>query len=260
MKIFLSSTFLDLVDERDAVLKALRRKRMSSLAMEDFLATPTTPSETALANLRNSDVMVLVIGFQAGSLLSDGSGRTYTWDEYEELLKLGKEALVFVKQKRRWFRRKPAWVNKEKNPGKRKALDDFRASVGKRYTWDYFETPDQLALGVIESLDRWEANGRPGARKTFASTEDYFAGKNPTGHFQLLDFGTTLLGRDEQRRYREKQNTTLLGYCPSRRMPFLEGRTLVARRLGKGNSHSMSSPHGRRCAPTGFGWKDIAGT
>jgi hypothetical protein len=198
MKIFLSSTFLDLVDERDAVLKALHRKRMSSLAMEDFLATPTTPSETALANLRNSDVMVLVIGFKAGSLLSDGSGRTYTWDEYEELLKLGKEALVFVKQERRWFRPKPAWVNKEKNPDKRKALDDFRASVGKRYTWYYFETPDQLALGVIESLDRWEANGRPGARKTFASAEDYFAGKNPTGHFQLLDFGTTLLGRDEQ--------------------------------------------------------------
>src|ERR1700674_4993921 len=38
MKIFLSSTFLDLMDEREAVLKALHRRRMSTLAMEDFLA------------------------------------------------------------------------------------------------------------------------------------------------------------------------------------------------------------------------------
>jgi hypothetical protein len=47
-------------------------------------------------------------------------------------------------------------------------------------------------------LDRWEAKGRPGARKTFASIEDYFASKNPAGYFQLLDFGTTLLGRDSE--------------------------------------------------------------
>ncbi len=198
MKIFLSSTFLDLSEDRQAVLEALRRRRASTLAMEDFLATPTTPAETALENLRNSDVMILVIGFKAGSLLSDGTGRTYTWAEYEELLRLGKEALVFVKKERGWFRKKAEWKNKERSPEKKKALRDFLDRVGKKYTYDTYETPDQLALHVIQSLDRWEAKGRPGARKTFASIEDYFAGKNPTGHFQLLDFGTTLLGRDKE--------------------------------------------------------------
>lgn len=59
-------------------------------------------------------------------------------------------------------------------------------------------TPDNLALAVIEALDEWEARGRPGARKTFASTAEYFQGKNPAGQFQILDFGTTLLGREEQ--------------------------------------------------------------
>ena len=51
---------------------------------------------------------------------------------------------------------------------------------------------------MIEALDRWEANGRPGARKTFASTGGYFAGTNPAGQFQLLDFGNTLLGRNSE--------------------------------------------------------------
>ena len=198
MKIFLSSTFLDLAEDRQAVLEALRRRRASTLAMEDFLATPTTPAETALENLRNSDVMILVIGFKAGSLLSDGTGRTYTWAEYDELLRLGKEALVFVKKERGWFQKKATWKNKEKHLEKRKALQAFLDRVGKKYTYDTYETPDQLALHVIQSLDRWEAKGRPGARKTFASIEDYFAQKNPAGHFQLLDFGTTLLGRDKE--------------------------------------------------------------
>lgn len=196
MKAFLSSTFLDLVEERKAVLEALHKKRTSTLAMEYFLASPGTPRETALEHLRNSDVMILVIGFKAGTLLPGDSGSTYTSAEYDELLKLGKEALVFIKQKKRGRQRHPSWSNEEQDPEKRKALDDFKARV--KFTPDYFTTPDKLALAVILALDQWEARGKPGARKTFCSTTEYFAGKNPAGHFQLLDFGTTLLGRDEQ--------------------------------------------------------------
>ena len=193
MKIFLSSTFLDLIEERQKVLDALARKRASTLAMEYFMATPTTPTETALGNLREADLMILIIGFKAGSLLPDDTGRTYTWAEYDELLRMGKDALVFVKQERG-----SSWKNEETDPDKKKALDDFLSRVGEKYTWDTFETPDQLALNVIQSLDSWESKGRPGARKTFASIDDYFSGKNPAGPFQLLDFGTTLLGRNQE--------------------------------------------------------------
>jgi hypothetical protein len=198
LKPFLSSTFLDLVKERDAVLDAFRKKRLSTLAMENFLASPGTPLETALGNLRASDVMILVIGFKAGSLLPDGSGSTYTSAEYDELLRLGKEALVFIKQKKRWWRHLPSWRNEERDPKKRQALGDFKARASQKFTPDYFTTPDKLALAMILALDQWEARGRPGARKTFSSAAEYFAGKNPAGHFQLLDFGTTLLGRGEQ--------------------------------------------------------------
>jgi hypothetical protein len=198
LKAFLSSTFSELVEEREAVLKSLHKRRATTLAMEYFPATASTPLGTALGNLRDSDVMILVIGFRAGSLLPDGSGSTYTSAEYDELLALGREALVFVRQRKRWWQRQPSWRNEERDPKKKKALDDFKARVGEKWTWDYFTTPDQLALAVIQALDQWEARGRPGARKTFASGSEYFAGKNPTGHFQILDFGTTLLGRAQQ--------------------------------------------------------------
>lgn len=198
MNPFLSSTFLDLVEEREVVLKALRKKRLLTNAMEDFLATPNPPLVTALEHLRDADLMLLVIGFKAGTLLSDGSGSTYTSAEYDELLRLGKEPLVFVKQKKRWWERRTSWRNEERDPAKKKALDAFKATVTGRHTPDYFSTTEGLALAVILALQQWEEQGRPGARKTFSATADYFAGKNPTGHFQILDFGTTLLGRDEQ--------------------------------------------------------------
>lgn len=198
MKPFLSSTFLDLVKEREVVLETLRKMRLLTHAMEDFLATPKPPRDTALEHLRNSDMMLLVIGFKAGTLLPDGSGSTYTSAEYDELLRVGKEPLVFIKQKKRWWERRASWRNEERDPDKRKALDEFKDKVSKRFTPDYFTTAEGLARDVVLALRQWEERGRPGARKTFASTADYFAGKNPAGHFQILDFGTTLLGRDEQ--------------------------------------------------------------
>jgi hypothetical protein len=165
MKIFLSSTFLDLVEDREAVLNALRKKRASTLAMEDFLATPTTPSDTALENLRNSDVMILMIGFKAGSLLSDGSGRTYTWAEYDELLRLGRDALVFVKQERRWFERKTTWKNKEKDPKKKKALNEFKAKVWRQVHVGLLRDPGSISTGCHTGVGSLGGKGTAGSAK-----------------------------------------------------------------------------------------------
>jgi uncharacterized protein DUF4062 len=165
--------------------------------MEYFVASPDTPLETALDKLRKSDVMVLVIGFKAGSLLPDGSGATYTSAEYDEWLRLGRAPLLFIKTKVQPGQRLPSWCNEEENDAKRAALAEFKDRASEHSTAAYFSTPDKLALEVIFGLDQWEALGRPGARKTFASTREYFQGKNPAGQFQILDFSTTLLGRED---------------------------------------------------------------
>jgi hypothetical protein len=199
MKVFLSSTFTDLIAERDAVLKALRRKHQSALAMEDFLATPYTRLDTALLNLRASDVMILVIGFKAGSLLPNNSGMTYTSAEYSEAVKLGKHVLVFVKQEKKWpWSKRKEWLNKERSRIKAKALAEFRVEVGSRCTWESFATPDELALAVIQSLENWENQGRPGARKTLSSSAEFFESKAPLGAPPILDFTTSFFGREQE--------------------------------------------------------------
>jgi hypothetical protein len=198
MKLFLSSTFRDLRDEREAVLLALARKQQAVLAMEHFLAEPSTPLETALQHLRQSDVMILVIGFKAGSLLPDDSGMTYTSAEYAEAIRLGIPVLAFIKvAKRRVRSKKGIWLNKERSRRKARVLDDFHADV-ERCSRDTFETADQLALAVIQSLENWESQGRPGARKTFTSAAEFFASKAPAASIPILDFTAPMQGREQE--------------------------------------------------------------
>jgi hypothetical protein len=198
VKIFLSSTFRDLVSEREAVLQALAARQQPVLAMEYFLADSSTPLETALRYLRNCDVVLVLVGFEAGSLLPNHQDMTYTRAEYDEAVKLGKHILGFVKVGKKWpWSRREQWLNKERRPVRSRALAALYAEVNSR-TRASFTTPDGLALRVIQSLDNWESQGRPGARKTFASAAEYFPAKAPHSPPPLLDFSTPLFGRDDE--------------------------------------------------------------
>ena len=193
MKVFLSSTFRDLVPERDVVLGVLRRRRQVAVAMEDFLAGPAPPLDTALTELRGSDLVLLILGFESGSLLPDGSGRTYTRAEYDEARRLGLDVIPFLR-----VDDSKNWVNRETLDVKRKALEEFKGEVGIGHTWRKFATPDGLALAVFESLVAWDEQGRPGARKTFSSATQYFAKSAPQFSSPILDLSTTLVGRDDE--------------------------------------------------------------
>jgi hypothetical protein len=198
LKIFLSSTFRDLANERKAVLGVLQRKRQAPVAMEYFLAKPTTPLKTALEHLRKSDVVILLLGFRSGSLISDGTDRSYTEAEYDEATKLQLDVLPFLKKRKVPGSKEVRWVNQERSAAKKRALNRLKRKAGPRQTWRTFTNPDQLATAVLEALDDWEDQGRPGARKTFSSAPDFFDKNAPQFKSPILDLSTTLLGRDNE--------------------------------------------------------------
>ncbi len=198
MKIFLSSTLIDLIAERQAVIDALNREKQSVLAMEYFVASPSIPLETALRELRSSDLVVLVIGFKAGSLLSESSNMTYTSAEYKEACELPRPILAFLKEKK-WPRTtSTAWRNAERSKKRFEALKTFADDVGKKCTFVPFSSPSDLALAVIQSLHQWVSQGMPGSRKTFTSAKDFFLSKTPVAATPILDFSTSLFGRDKE--------------------------------------------------------------
>lgn len=209
MKIFLSSTFRDLITDRKAVLDALQRRQQSFAAMEYFLATPKTPLATCLDELRKSDVVVVVVGLRSGSLLPDGS-MTYTLAEFEQARHEHQPILGFIKNR---------WRNGETSPDKADALNRLKAGVESLATTTTFTTADNLALKVIQSLDAWESEGRPGAQKTFISSSEYFGETAPQFPSPLLDYSTTLVGRTD-----ELSNLNQFLASPDKHVSVLSGR------------------------------------
>jgi hypothetical protein len=192
MRIFVSSTFVDLRDERNAAAEALRRSQLVPWGMELYVSEPSSPLDVCLRELRLSDAVVLIIGFYAGSLIPEANGLTYTGAEFQLAQELGRPVFAFFKTEGG----KP--LNKETVDAKKKALDEFRSVVASaNITPAYFDTPERLQVELLLAMGKWNAEGRPGGRLVFTTPREFFA------HFEsdmprLFDFKQTLRCRDAQ--------------------------------------------------------------
>jgi len=192
MRIFVSSTFVDLRAEREAAEEALRRSQLVPSGMELFVSEPSSPLEVCLEQLQLSDAVVLIIGFKAGSLIPDSPGLTYTGAEFQLAQKLGRPVFAFFKTEG------GSPVNKETDAAKKKALDDFTSAVtSANITPAYFDSLERLQVELLLAMDNWNAKGRPGARLVFTTPSEFFA-PFESGAPRLFDFNQTLRGRDAQ--------------------------------------------------------------
>src|SRR3990170_5295666 len=94
--VFLCSTVTDLSDERKRVLDAIRRLQLQHDSMEFFGARDDRPIETCLAEVRKSDVLVVIIGHRYGTLVP-GLRVSFCQSEYDEGYRLGKRCLVYIR-------------------------------------------------------------------------------------------------------------------------------------------------------------------
>ena len=213
MRIFISSTFRDLRPERQAAADALRQAQLVPWGIELFVSEPSTPLDVALRELRLSDAVVLIIGFKAGSLIPENPELTYTAAEFRLARELGKPLWVVIQTEG------GEWRNKETTQDLKAALDDFKTAVLQAaVTPAYFENPDQLQVQLLLALTRWQSDGRPGARLTFTTIEEFFAPyRSPIP--RLFDFNQTLQGRAE-----ELEALDTFGGSPEQVVAVLTGR------------------------------------
>jgi Domain of unknown function (DUF4062) len=66
MRAYLSSTFLDLEDCREQVLRALSRIRVPGVAMESYVAAPESPLERCLRDVAECDFYIGVFAWRYG--------------------------------------------------------------------------------------------------------------------------------------------------------------------------------------------------
>ncbi|BBH16369.1 hypothetical protein Back2_06560 [Nocardioides baekrokdamisoli] len=144
---FVSSTYLDLVEERRAVIQALLELDCIPAGMEMFPAASEDQWTLIREVIDVSDFYLVIVGGRYGSVTSEGL--SYTEKEYDYAVEIGLPVLGFVHGD-------PGEIpanRTELDPEAREKLDAFRSKVMKRMVKDY-RSADELASVVSRGLVR----------------------------------------------------------------------------------------------------------
>jgi hypothetical protein len=144
-QVFVSSTYRDLVEERQQVIQALLELNCFPCSMEFFPASDDTVWEAVQALIRDCDYYLVVV---AGKYGTEGpEGISYTRKEYEYAVEIGKPVMAFLHKNPSELKAQES----EMDPEKRSKLEDFRTLCQQRMCkmWD---NPDSLRAVVTTSL------------------------------------------------------------------------------------------------------------
>lgn len=144
-QVFVSSTYKDLIEERQEVIHALLELDCIPSGMELFPAADEDQWSLIQGVIDECDYYIVIIGGRYGSLDSDGMG--YTEKEYRYALEKEKPIIAFLHKDPDSLPKKDT----EKSEEGQKNLSDFRKLAQKKMC-KYWETPQELGSVVSRSL------------------------------------------------------------------------------------------------------------
>jgi len=144
-RVFVSSTFEDLREERAEVQKALLMLDCYPVGMELFTADDDETWEFIKRQIAESDYYVVIVAGRYGSMAQDGI--SFTEKEYDYAREIGKPSIAFLHGD---IENLPARFV-ESDPSIREKLEAFKRKI-KPHPVRFFTTPHQLATEVLASL------------------------------------------------------------------------------------------------------------
>lgn len=145
-QVFISSTFSDLKEAREKVLKILLSIDCIPSGMEFFPASDDEQFEFIKRIIDDCDYYLLIVGGRYGSVAADGI--SYTQKEYEYAISKGIPVIAFLRNN---IDRLPV-CDTDSNDEKRAKLNEFRNQVSQGRVIRYWDTEDELASQVAVSL------------------------------------------------------------------------------------------------------------
>jgi Domain of unknown function (DUF4062) len=145
-QVFVSSTYVDLKDERQRVLKALLDMDCIPAGMEMFPASDEEQFEYIRRIIDASDYYILIIGGRYGTLTSEGI--SYTEKEYDYAIDRQKPICAFVHSR-------PGKIPSElteRDPTIAEKLSQFRTKVMESRIVKQWEVASDLPAAVLLSL------------------------------------------------------------------------------------------------------------
>ena len=148
-KIYISSTYTDLVEHRRQVYDILRKMRYDVVAMEDYVATDKRPVDKCLADVASCDIYVGIFAWRYG-YIPPGYERSVTELEYRQAGESGLERLIFL------LHEDAPWPasKMESGPGADK-IRTLRRELLDNHLVQFFKSPEELAGQVAASVAQW---------------------------------------------------------------------------------------------------------
>jgi hypothetical protein len=154
LQVFISSTFIDLIEERQAAVQAVLSCGHIPAGMELFTAGDESQMKVIKRWIEESDVYLLILGGRYGSIESV-TGKSYTQLEYEYAISLGKPFFAVVisdEANEAKIKEKGSDAFEKINPQK---LAEFRKEVTAKMV-KFFDDNKDIKLAVHETISEFE--------------------------------------------------------------------------------------------------------
>ena len=166
-QVFVSSTYKDLIEERQEVMQALLEQECIPVGMELFPAADDDQWTLIKRLIDDCDYYIVIVGGRYGSL--NESGISYTQMEYEYALSISIPIIGFLHEN-------PGQISSDKTEREAiliQRLNDFKVLVQKKLC-KYYTSPSNLGGLVSRSLIRLiKDKPRPGwVKATLLPSED----------------------------------------------------------------------------------------
>ena len=153
---FISSTFIDLKEERKAVADVLRKANLNINAIDVKPAANDSSRKEIINGIRESDFIILIVGERYGSIIQEMTkSRIHSitkWEYIKAVKRFRKDALVYFKNV---ASNDPICYDDQISADysqKRKLLAKFKKELSSNHSPKYFTTPNELAEEVKKAL------------------------------------------------------------------------------------------------------------
>ena len=144
--VFISSTFVDLKEERKEIWELLKKYDVLVRGMEQFGARKEDSLTTCISEVEQSDIYVGIVGYRLGSI-DKKTGKSYTQLEYDKAHELGKEILIYLADDES-IKITPKNIEFDKIS----KLNSFKETIKERHTVDTFKDSEDLKQKIIYKI------------------------------------------------------------------------------------------------------------
>ena len=146
-KAFVSSTFIDLEQHRNHIIKTLRKSGFYVDPMEDWTASKDAPKQFSQDRIDGCDLFVLIVGFRRGTI-PEGEIESITQLEYKAAIDLGIDILVFMLDEA------AAWPREIDELSDDVGIQKWREELSQIKGVEFFQT-EPTTIDIAPALTRW---------------------------------------------------------------------------------------------------------